>query len=226
MFKLLLKIFFDEQGTTLAITRKTAGTVITAAGFNTNYDEIEAVVNALTSVNYANDSILAAALGSDVVNANNGLKQESDGSLSVDPSDTDPGLELTDGGLRAKVAELINRTASGLTWGRSGDVLFSSSTTTPTNFTDKSSTYANKMIRVSTTALTEAGSDTHTHGVGSFAVSGTTGGADDTVAVQSGSGATPGSGSHQHTFSANVTGTSASGDNVPAYVTLKMYQKD
>jgi len=235
MFKLLLKILLDEKGSTLAITRKTSGTVITAAGFNTNYDEIEAVVNALTSTNYAADSVGRAALNSDVVNSNNGLKQESNGSLSVDPSDTNPSLEISDGGLRAKVAELINRTSSGLTWGRTSDLLSSGSTSTPSGFTDVSSTYNNKFMRVSTgTPFTTGGADTHTHGAGSYAnpshnhggvtggVSLNTGGGDNTAGILDTK--------HTHSVStqaaATITGTSASGDNVPAFLEVRLYQKD
>ena len=99
----------------MAVTRKTANTLITATGFNTNYDEIEAVVNALTSANFAADSVLAAALGTDVVRTNYGLIQNSDGSLYVDLSDTNPALELTDGGLRVKVDDsTIERVSGGL----------------------------------------------------------------------------------------------------------------
>jgi len=235
MFKLLLRIFLDQMGTTLAITRKTSGTVITAGGFNTNYDEIEAVVNALTSVNYAADSVLAAALGSDVVNANNGLKQESNGSLSVDPSDTNPSLEISDGGLRVLVTELINRTSTGLTWGRTSDLLTSGNTSTPTGFTDVSSTHNNKFMRVSTgTPFTTGGADTHTHGAGSYTVpahdhGGFTGGVSFTGAVGSDTAGALDT-KHRHSIStqssATVTGASASGDNVPAFIAIKLYQKD
>ncbi len=115
MFKLLLQILKDQIGVTLAITRVTANTLITAGATNNRADEVEAVVNALTSANFAADSVLAAALGSDVVRAGYGLIQNSDGSLYVDLSDTNPGLELTDGGIRVASDESsIERFASGL----------------------------------------------------------------------------------------------------------------
>ena len=235
MIKFLLNLILSESATSLSITRKTSGTIITAAGFNTNYTEIETVVNGNidSDSNIVADGVKAVALNSDVVNTDNGLKQEANGSLSVDPSDTTPGLEITDGGLRAKVYGMLNRTSNGIEWGRAGDVVFSSSTTTPDGFTDISTTYSNKFIRINTTALSAGGADTHTHGVGSYTVpahdhDGVTGGvqASSTGSLFAGALDTQ----HAHSIATEaataITGTSASGDNVPAYVTLKAYQKN
>ena len=112
---LFWKILFDERGATLAITRVTSNTLITAAATNNRATEIEAVVNALTSANYAADSVTAAALNSDVVRSGYGLIQHTDGTLYVDVSDTTPCLEITDGGLRVMVdGTTITRGASGL----------------------------------------------------------------------------------------------------------------
>ena len=241
IMKLLWKILRDENGVTLSMTRKTANTLITAAGFNTNMDEVEAVCNALTSANLAAGSVLAAAFGADVVRANYGLIKHTDGSLYVDVSDTNPALELTDGGLRAKVYGLINRTSDGLTWGRTGDVLLSSSATTPDGFTDISATYEGKMIRVSATALAGGGSDTLSGNTGSHTLTTaempahTHGQQTDTL-LQGGSGTVieQGSGS-QH--SQGGTTQSTGGDSghthtltgvscLNAYITLKMYSKN
>lgn len=239
----LLKILFDQFGGTLSITRKSSGTIITAAAFNTNYDEIEAVVNgAIEAANIAADAVTKSELNVDCIRADYGLVQHTDGALYVDVSDTNPSLEITDGGLRAKVYGLINRTGDGLTFGRSGDMLLSSSGTTPDGWTDVSATYADKFIRVSATALTASGTDTHDHGaatsshtlttaqipahthtVTAYQVSGTAGsnwghtetstnGA--TLTTDSGGGT---GGGHTHVIS--------SADNIPAYITLKMYQK-
>ena len=116
MLKLFLKILKDEFGGTLSITRKTSGTVATAAAQNSNADEIEAVVNgAIEAANIANDAVTAVKLNSDVVRADYGLKQHTDGTLYVDPSDTNPCLEVTDGGVRAKVDSVgIERASGGL----------------------------------------------------------------------------------------------------------------
>lgn len=100
---------------TLSMTRKTSNTLITASGMNTNMDEIEAELNSLDTENYAADSVTAAKLNSDVVRSGYGLIQHSDGSLYVDVSDTNPCLEITDGGVRVKVdGTTIERTASGI----------------------------------------------------------------------------------------------------------------
>ncbi len=235
MLNLILKVLMNENGTTLAITRVSSGAIATAAIQSTRDAQVETVVNGNidSDANIAADGVKAVALNSDVVNTDNGLKQEANGSLSVDPSDTNPCLEISDGGVRVKVDEVINRTSSGLTWGRTGDVIFSSSTSTPTGFTDISTTYANKFVRISATALSAGGADTHTHGVGSFTTAahshgGVTGG----VSFGGGGSLTSGALDTAHTHSVSteaataITGTSASGDNVPAFVTLKAYQKN
>lgn len=203
--------------TALSITRVTANTLITAAATNNRASEIEAVVNALTSANYDDDSVGAAALNSDVVRTNYGLVQHTDGSLYVDLSDTNPSLELTDGGLRLKVVDgILNRNAGGVDFGASGDMILSSRTGTPTGWTDVSATYAGKMIRVSATALSTGGSDAHTHGV---TITTTQSGGTDY-----GNGTTPNQGTIGHTHI--VSGNTYSGDNVPAYVTSKLFKKD
>jgi hypothetical protein len=241
LLNLFIKILFDEQGTALSITRVSSGAIATAAGMATRDAQIEAVVNSNidSDSNIAADGVKAVALNSDVVRTDYGLVQHTDGSLYVDVSDTNPSLELSDGGLRAKVYGLINRTTNGLTWGRTGDMLLSSSTSTPDGFTDVSSTYADKFIRISATALSAGGADTHDHNsgvTGSHTLTeaempshthnvtyssnegdvgypgSTNGGSSNTYAT-----ASAGSGNgHTHTI--------ATGDNVPAYVTLKMYQ--
>ena len=232
---ILLKILWDEMGGTLAITRKVAATLATAAAMNTNYDEIEAVINgAIDADNIEDDAVSAAKLNSDVVRANYGLVQHTDGALYVDVSDTNPSLELTDGGLRAKVYGMINRTANGLTFGRSGDVILSSCTDTPDGWTDVSATYADKFIKISATALSTGSasatgtSDSHTLTIAEIPahthnVNGQVGsrwGAEHPTIIDGGtqaSSSTGGGGGHTH----GITLTTVS----PAYVTLKMYQK-
>jgi len=117
---------------------------------------------------------------------------------------------------------------------RSGDKLLSSNTTVPTGWTDQSSTYDNNFIRISSgTPLTSGGADTHTHAAGSYAgpshthtTSIVSGGTEEAAA---GSGLLGNLGEHEHTISASgtgaVTGTSASANNIPVYIQLKMYSK-
>ncbi len=237
MFNLFLRILLNEDGVALSMTRKTANTLITAAGMNLNMTEIEAVINALTAANLANDSVGMAALASDVIRADYGLIQHTDGSLYVDLSDTTPGLELTDGGLRAKVYGLASRTANGIDIGRSGDLLLSSSGTTPDGWTDVSATYEGKFIKISATALssgtasatgtsdshtlTTAEMPAHTHTISNKMENLNSGGAGPNLANAGAfsvtTDSTGGGGGHTH----GITLTSVT----PAYVSTKMYQK-
>lgn len=115
---------------------------------------------------------------------------------------------------------------------RSGDMLLSSNTGAPSGWTEVSSTYSNKFIRISTgTPLSTGGSDTHTTPSHTLTVaempahSGhagqptvSLGGAQYFAAggVWFTDSSTGGGGGHTHDAA----------DNVPAYVTLKMYKKD
>lgn len=120
MFKIILAILMigisTAQADTLSITRKTPGTVIASSGFNTNYDQIEAVVNGhIDADNIEDDAVTALKLNPDVVRSGYGLIQHTDGSLYVDVSDTNPALELTDGGLRVKLDSVyFQRTSDGV----------------------------------------------------------------------------------------------------------------
>ena len=124
---------------------------------------------------------------------------------------------------------------------RTGDIMLSSSVTTPSGWSDVSATYNNKFIRISSsTPLTSGGTDTHIHGVGSYAgpshahgagslyftnpislAGGCCGGSPGNVNVNKtldgGSTAAGGTGA--------ITGTSASANNIPAYVQLRVYSK-
>ena len=126
---------------------------------------------------------------------------------------------------------------------RSGDLLFSSSASTPTGWTDVSSTYNGKFVRISSgTALTTGGTDTHNHGgssgaytlqiadmpshthsVTAYQVSGANGsnwGHTETVTNPNSltTGSAGGGGSHSHSIT--------TADNIPAYVQVKCYKKD
>lgn len=113
---ILSMLVLDQSGTTLSLTRHTSNTLITAAAFNSNYDGLEAVINGgIDQNNIDDDAVTAAKLNSDVVRSGYGLSQHTDGSLQFDPSDTNPCLEITDGGVRVKVdGTTIERAAGGL----------------------------------------------------------------------------------------------------------------
>lgn len=234
MINLLRKILFDEQGALVTPSFSfSPNTLISSSQVNTVITELKDGINAVDTTQISANAITKALLNSDVVRTGYGLSQHTDYSLQVDVSDTNPCLEIADGGVRAKVYGLINRTSDGLTWGRSGDMLLSSSATTPDGFSDVSSTYANKFIRISATALSAGGSDSHTHGIGTYATA-----ADgshyhkatsDSVSDNPMFNDYAASGYYTSTATAHthtLSGSSASADNIPAYITLKMYQKN
>jgi hypothetical protein len=101
---------------TLALSRVTAGQTISATTENNNQAALEAAINGgIEAANIADDAVTAAKLNSDVPRSGYGLSQHTDGTLMVDPSDTNPGLEATDGGLRVKVDNSsIERAAGGI----------------------------------------------------------------------------------------------------------------
>lgn len=129
---------------------------------------------------------------------------------------------------------------------RTGDILLSSNTTTPPDFTDVSSTYANKMIRISATALSTGGSDTLSGTTDSTTLTAAQSGLPahtHTVSNSNGGGGGAGGPHAQRTDNADLgglstgsTGGSAASSGhthtltsiscVNAYVTLKAYQKN
>jgi hypothetical protein len=121
-----------------------------------------------------------------------------------------------------------------------GDWIISTVTTAHSGWTNVSSTYSNKFMRINATPLTTGGADTHTHGAGSYAgpshthtvpASSTGWGAGSATSGKLTTGQDGGtSATTDRDTSASgtgaVTGTSASGDNVPAYVQVVIFQKD
>jgi len=231
---------------TLSITRKTSGTTATASGMNTNYDEIEAVVNgAIDATNLAADSVTNSELAASVLRSNYGLAQHTDGTIYIDLSSTS-GLEFSSGELQVDAYGIISLSSDGVIWGRTGDVVLTSSASTPDGFTDVSATYADKVIRISATALSTGGSDTlagasgsttltaaqsglpaHTHtmplyspnnGGTSGVPQDTPGPTDTTSAATNANSAAAASSGHTHSLTSVAC--------VPAYMTLKMLQKD
>lgn len=133
-------------------------------------------------------------------------------------------LQMTDNG------SLVGTTAF-----RTGDWIISETTAARSGWTDISATYENKFIRISSgTPLATGGVDTHTHTAGSFSASAHTHTA--TVSTATGTAYSGDSGTsvltHTHTVTLGtggggaVSGTAASGDNVPAYVQLRIWRKD
>lgn len=106
-----------------------------------------------------------------------------------------------------------------------GDWITSTVTTAHTGWTNVSSTYANKFIRISTSGLSTGGSDTHDHGF-TYAHTHTI---TTTNSITGTSGSPVNTAQHDTytTGSQNTSaGTTASGDNVPVYVTAVLFQKN
>lgn len=117
----------------------------------------------------------------------------------------------------------------------SGAVYFMLSGNCPSGTTDVSATYANRFLRVSASnPSTLGGADTHTHTAGTYAApshthAGTT--AIETQPAADGSGGSLGADDdHTHPFTTDaggsgaITGTSASGDNIPAFAYGRLCQ--
>jgi hypothetical protein len=144
----------------------------------------------------------------------------------------------------------IQLTSGGLmNWGRASDLLLSANTNTPAGWTDVSTTYDNKFIRIGddTPLTTTGGSDTHDHGAatGSTTLSAAQSGlpshthtiqASDTSGGASTIPQKPTSQANNATITTEAAGGSAassghthsiaSADNVPAYIQTRMYKKD
>lgn len=176
-----------------------------------------------------------ANLGTGAVNATLLGSQTASGKgelVYTDEDDND--IQITSGG---KLCCL----GSGVPW-RAGDLLISSSTSTPSGWTDVSTTYDNKFIRIGddTPLTTTGGADTHDHGGtsgshtltaaeipahthtinvynrdGSGAYASESNGSSSTGTYTTSS--IGGGGGHDHTI------TSAS--SLPAYIQTRMYKK-
>lgn len=117
----------------------------------------------------------------------------------------------------------------------SGAVFFMVSGSCPAWTSDVSSTYVDRFVRISATAGVQAGADTHTHTAGSFAAplhthSITTDAANEANTVGGGTGASGVAAAHTHDGTTDsggngaLSGISASGSTVPAYISMKACQ--
>lgn len=129
-----------------------------------------------------------------------------------------------------------------------GDLILSTVATAHSGWTNVSATYADKFIRINATALSTGGADTHTHAAGSYAgpshthdvpigadgsdlfwVQHTGAGGSFSVDRQLSQSSVSTTKAKMRTDAGGtgaVTGTSASGDNIPAYVTVTVFKKD
>ena len=133
-------------------------------------------------------------------------------------------LQMTDAG------SLVGTTAF-----RTGDWIVSETTAARAGWTDVSATYEDKFIRISSgTPLDTGGANTHTHAAGSYSAGAhthtmtvSTVSATITAGEGDANQATP---SHTHTVTAGaggggaISGTSASANNIPAYVQIRIWR--
>jgi hypothetical protein len=115
---------------------------------------------------------------------------------------------------------------------RSGDILLST-TTVPTGWTEITSTYANKYIRVGSTGFATGGNASHTHTGSSHTHTFSATSGDHSSATgnpKNGGGTAFLYGSHTHSVSGTTgsegTGATGSANNDPVYVDFRMYSKD
>ena len=114
---------------------------------------------------------------------------------------------------------------------KTGDWIISSVATARTGWTDKSATYSNKFMRINATPLATGGADTHTHTTPNHThtYSGTTSGGSDPRDAYNQSGNRCSDQNHTHTYSGTTAsegaGTTGNGDNVPAYISVCVFEK-
>lgn len=118
----------------------------------------------------------------------------------------------------------------------SGAVFFMRTGSCPSWTTDVSATYSNLFLRVNATAGSTGGANTHTHSAGTYVGAAHTHSIPNSIGDNS-AGATDTGGGQQYSLDDHthngatgsggggaITGASASGDNTPAFFTLKMCQ--
>jgi len=244
------------RGTTLNVTYAfSPNTLISSTEMNTNFSDTEDVVNALQNDNIAADAAIVDTKLAQITTASKihgtaltGLASIPVGAGEI-PSANIPAISAADF--------------------KTGDWIISSVATARTGWTDVSTTYANKFMRVSATPLSTGGADTftlaetnlpahthtgpsHTHGVGTLAMTAHTHSVYSVNASSSGSyqgftGSIPVEGSKALVSTAvsssatpaitgamaadgtGVTSSVGSGtavSNVPVYVTVCIFQKD
>jgi len=190
-----------------------AGNVIDIANAGTGYGLAIASTNNAAHINLSGDPTVASPVDGDLWFTGSALNFRN-GAATVDLLNLSPFL--------------------------TGDWIISSVVTAHSGWTNVSATYSNKFMRINATPLTTGGADTHTHGAGSYVgsshthtYSGTTSGGSSSHGCQGGGDSVSPS-AHTHTYSGTtaaggagaITGTSASANNIPAYVQVVIFQKD
>ena len=246
---LWMPVAWAAPDVTMSITPSaTAGATITATDENTRNAEIGSKYNSHT---HTDISQTASTLNIGV--ASGGTTLASTGALTLEGATAD-GFEVTVQATDPTADATLNLNLNNLTTARTvvvpnansvflptGAAFFMLTGSCPSGTTDITATYADKFIRIHATQGTTAGADTHTHAAGSYAGpshthTGST--SEDNVRPSAGTSnkdiatGAANNAPHNHPFTTDaggtgtVTGTSASGSNVPAYVTMKLCQVD
>jgi len=193
----------------------TANTVISSTQMNTNFGDIETAINDIDT--YIGSGVITGTMLATISTAGKINGAAITGLASV-PSGAG-----------------ILPAANGGTEFDSGDICLSSAAKDEAGWTEVTSTYAGKYLRVGATGLATGGAATHTHAAGSYAgpshthsvanqaINGQGGTADPAQnnVVAHNHGGVTGSGG-----TGAVTGTSAAGVNTPLYVDMRLFSKD
>lgn len=187
----------------------TSNSVISSSQMNLNFSSIETAVNSIQS--YIGTGVITNAMLATITTAG----KVSGAALT--------GLASTPSG--AGILPIAN----GGTEFDTGDICFSSAAKNETGWTEVTSTYSARYIRVGSTGLATGGNATHTHTGPSHThgVSGTTG--TTTGSTSSGADGNTLTQSHSHSVSltsdAGGTGNTGAANSDPLYVDLRMFQR-
>jgi len=219
-----LKWILNDKGSFAVTYDFSPNTVIASSNVNTNFADIETAINDIDT--YIGTGVITNAMLATINTA---------GKVS--------GAALTSLANTPSAAGILP-VANGGTEFDSGDICLSTTAKDESGWTEITSTYAGKYIRIGSTGLATGGAATHTHAAGSY----TNGAHTHTLATgtQSGSQAqnylmssggyimSQGTGSGTSACvkvtttsggTATITGTSAAGANTPLYVDLRLFQK-
>ncbi len=144
---------------------------------------------------------------------------------AIDNANISPSAAIVDTKL-AQITTISKVASSAIDGWKTGDWTISSVTTARTGWTNVSATHTGRFMRINATPLSTGGADTHTHTAGSYAAASHT----HNVSVGFESNDTGGNfaGQSGATGSAApaVTGSSATANNIPAFVQTVVFQRD
>ena len=244
-----VKSIYAAPDVTMAFSTASSGSTITASEHNTVRNETSSKFNSHSHVDISQTAAtlnIGSSSGGTSISSAGALVLEgatSDGfELTVQPTDptVDATLAINANNLTATRTVLIPN-ANSITL-PTGAVFMMITGACPAGSSNITATYSDRFPRINATPASTGGVDTHTHAVGSYAGPSHTHNIPATSAIWGGEDvettalATAIGGAEQQAFRATIdnptgsggtgaiTGTSASGDNVPAYFTVILCQ--